>query len=50
MKEPIIFTEAQFKKGEANFQRYGADYEWISCPEQEEVLVARIRDKKARVV
>ena len=49
MKEPVVCTEAQFIKGEANFRRYGADYEWISCPKDEEVLAKTIRDRKVRI-
>ena len=48
-KEPIAYTHAQFGKGEANFRRYGADYEWISCCEKEEALANIIRDRKVRI-
>jgi D-3-phosphoglycerate dehydrogenase len=47
MKRPIVCTEAQYKKAKVNFRRYGAHYEWISCPEEEEVLAARVREKNA---
>lgn len=49
MKEPVICTQGQFVKAEANFRRYGAEYEWISCPREEEALAAVIRDRKARI-
>ena len=50
MKEVVICTEAQFEKGEQTFRKHGADYHWISCPEEEGVLVDCIRKNKARIV
>jgi phosphoglycerate dehydrogenase-like enzyme len=50
VKEVVVCTEAQFVKGEHNFLKYGPQYEWISCPEEEEALAACVRETKARIV
>ena len=46
----VICTEAQFAKGEQTFRQYGADYRWISCPEEEQALADCIRENRARIV
>jgi D-3-phosphoglycerate dehydrogenase len=50
LKEPIVCTEAQFAIGEQTFRRYGPDYQWISCPEEEEILARCIHDHRCRIV
>jgi lactate dehydrogenase-like 2-hydroxyacid dehydrogenase len=50
VKETVICTEAQFVKAEKTFREYGSAYDWISCPEEEEVLAERVREAKARIV
>jgi len=49
VKETVICTEAQFVKGEENYRRYGAAYDWIPCREEEEDLARCIRYSKARI-
>jgi lactate dehydrogenase-like 2-hydroxyacid dehydrogenase len=50
VREVVVCTEAQFVKGEQTFRKYGSSYRWISCPEEEDVLAACVRDNKARIV
>jgi lactate dehydrogenase-like 2-hydroxyacid dehydrogenase len=50
MKETIVCTEAQFVKAEQTFRKYGAGYQWISCPEEEGRLARCIRESNARIV
>jgi len=49
VRETVICTEAEFVKGEKNFRRYGPDYSWIPCQEEEENLARCIHDSKARI-
>jgi phosphoglycerate dehydrogenase-like enzyme len=49
VRDTVICTEAQFVKGEKNFRRYGSDYSWIPCQEEEENLARCIRDNRARI-
>jgi D-3-phosphoglycerate dehydrogenase len=50
VREPIVCTEAQFVKAEKTFRKYGPGYDWIRCPEEEEVLARCVRENRARIV